>query len=131
MCRHLTISSQVFDYQLDAWSPSNRDSRFPALHFDANRAHNAISDTAPKSVNVFDASYIRLKNVNIYYTVPERITSKIGVSDLKFYLRGNNLFTFAPWYPLADPEGSDSNGSLINGFYPLTRTVSFGFQVNF
>lgn len=125
------ISSQVFDYQLDAWSPSNRDSRFPALHFDANRAHNAISDTAPKSVNVFDASYIRLKNVNIYYTVPERITSKIGVSDLKFYLRGNNLFTFAPWYPLADPEGSDSNGSLINGFYPLTRTVSFGFQVNF
>ena len=125
------LSSQVFEYQLDTWSPDNRDARYPAYHFDANRTHNAISDGQARSVNVYDASYLRLKNINVTYSFPKRIISKIGLSSMKVYLRCNNVFTWAPNYPLADPEGSDGSGNMANGFYPLTRTTSLGIQFGF
>lgn len=125
------LSNQVFDYQLDAWSPDNRDSRYPSFHFDQNRIHNNIGDGQARSVSAYDASYIRLKNVNIAYSLPKRIVSKAGLSKLKFFLRGNNLFTWAPNFPLADPEASDGGNNITNGYYPMTRTITFGLQVGF
>lgn len=125
------LSNQVFDYQLDAWSPDNRDARYPAFHFDANRTHNNITDGAVRSVSVYDASYIRLKNISIAYNLPHRIASKAGLSSAKIYLRGNNVFTWAPNYPLGDPEGSDDGGNLTYGYYPMTRLFSLGLQIGF
>ncbi len=124
------LSNQVFDYQMDVWTPDNRDARYPAYHFDDNRGHNNITDPTPRSVSVYDGSYIRLKNVNVSYSFPERIVSKIKLSSLKLYFRGNNVFTFAPDFPF-DPEASDGGSDVCNGFYPMTRTFTFGLQVGF
>lgn len=125
------LSNQVFEYQLDSWSPDNRDAEYPSYHFDANRIHNNIGDGQARSVSAYDASYIRLKNINVAYRLPEHIVNKIGLSTARIYLRANNLFTFAPGYPLADPEASDSGTNMTNGYYPMTRTVTLGIQFGF
>lgn len=126
------LTNHVFEYQLDAWSPSNRDAYFPAYHFDANRIHNNISDGANRSTNMFDASYIRLKSVSLGYTLPKEWAKDMSMDKLHVYLRGNNIFTWAPNYPLGDPEGSDgSNGRVVYGYYPLLRRISLGLQISF
>lgn len=124
------LTNMVFDYQTDAWSPDNRDARYPSYHFDVNRTNNNIQDGGVTSINLYDASYIKLKNVNISYTLPSKITAKVKLSSARLFLRGTDLFTYAPNIPI-DPEGSDSGDNLCNGFYPLTRTFTFGFQLGF
>jgi TonB-linked SusC/RagA family outer membrane protein len=73
-----------------------------------------------------DGSYIRLKNVEIGFTVPEKISEKIGSSRIRFYANGFNLLTFDR-YPVKyfDPE---QNNNLI---YPLFKAVNIGLNVSF
>lgn len=126
------LVNHVFAYQLDAWSPDNRDAMFNAYHFDVNRSHNAILDAEARTGNTYDASYLRLKSVNLGYTLPKHITDRMQISKLTVFLRGNNLFTWAPNYPLADPEGSDGgDGRVTNGYYPMLRRFSLGAQITF
>ncbi len=125
------LSKQVFEYQLDYWSPDNRDARYPAVHTESYRQHNNVKDGAVNAVTLYNVSYARLKNVNISYQLPAKITNKAGISSASIFVRGNNLFTFCPDYPLGDPEASDSGDGITNGFYPMTRTVTAGFQLGF
>ena len=126
------LTNHIFEYQMDAWSPTNRNAFFPAYHFDANRTHNNITDAAARTTNMFDASYIRLKQISLTYTVPKKWVNEMNLEKLSVYLRGNNIFTWAPNYPLADPEGGDgTNGRLVNGYYPLLRRFSLGMQLSF
>ncbi len=125
------LSNQVFDYQLDSWRPDNTDAAYPSYHFDNNRVHNNIGDGNVRSTAAYDASYLRLKNISISYNFSRKLVSRIGLSSARLYLRGNNIFTFAPNYPLADPEASDGGANVTNGYYPMTRTVTFGFQIGF
>lgn len=126
------LSNQVFEYQLDTWTPYNRDARYPAIHTENYRQHDNVgADGVARTVHLYDASYIRLKNVNVSYRLPQRAVKKMGLNSMKFYVRANNLFTFAPNYPLADPEASDSGGNITNAYYPMTRTISLGVQLGF
>ncbi|MDR2384467.1 MAG: TonB-dependent receptor [Tannerella sp.] len=128
------LANQVFEFQLDAWSPDNRDAQFPAFHFDTNRTHNNISDNSTRTTNVFDASYIRLKSMNLSYSIPKKIVNQMKMEKFSIYLRGNNIFTYAPNYPLADPEASDDGGGearLVNGYYPMLRRITMGLQITF
>lgn len=127
------LSSHVFDYQRDAWSPENRNAEYNAFHFDANRTHNNIGDGAVRTKNVFDGKYIRLKTVNFGYSVPRKVIQPLGLDKLKVFIRGNNIFTWAPNYPLADPEANDggANARLTNGYYPILRRMLIGAQMTF
>lgn len=125
------LSKQVFEYELDAWSPNNRDSRYPAIHNEAYRQHNNIKDGAINEVSVYNVSYVRLKNVNISYSLPEKILKKAKISSVNIFLRANNLFTWCPNYPIGDPEASDGGNEIANGFYPMTRTITAGLQLGF
>lgn len=84
-----------------------------------------------------DADFIRLKSVELGYTLPKTLTSKIGVERLRIYVNGNNLFTIDKM-KVCDPEiGSSYNddGNLINSNgilgYPLQRMVTFGTNITF
>lgn len=126
------LSNQSFEYLRDTWTPYNRDARYPTLHTEDYRTHDNVgADGELRTVHIYDASYLRIKNVNIAYRLPARVVKKMGMNSLKLYLRGNNLFSYAPNYPLADPEASDSGGNLTNAFYPMTRTFTFGVQLGF
>lgn len=127
------LSNKVFDYQLDAWSPNNRDAQYNAFHFDANRIHNNIDDNTIRATNIYDGSYIRLKTLSLSYAIPKRAVKKMGLNKLQIFIRGNNLFTWSPNYPLADPEASDGGNSNWTswGYYPMLRRVTLGTQIAF
>lgn len=78
-----------------------------------------------------DASYIRLKNLQLGYTIPDVITSKWAISKLRFFVSGENLWTGTKLAKMFDPEtvsgGSDGNGNA----YPLSKTISLGLNVTF
>jgi len=72
-------------------------------------------------------SYLRLKNAQIGYTLPKRVTEKIHCSRLRFYATASNLFTITK-YTGYDPE---VGGGVDYGNYPQSRTFTFGFNANF
>ena len=126
------LSNQAFEYQLDRWTPDNPYADYPQFRFDANRGHNNIADGQAKSINTFDASYIRLKSLSLTYDLPKNLTGKLKLQKMSVYLRGNNIFTWSPHYPLSDPEGSDTvDGRLSMGYYPLVRRITLGTQLTF
>ncbi|MDR1866607.1 MAG: TonB-dependent receptor [Bacteroidales bacterium] len=125
------LANHVFAYQMDAWNPDNRDAQFPSYHFDATRTHNNLSDGAARTTNLYDASFIRLKSVNLSYSLPKSAVNRMKLDRLSVFLRGSNLFTWSPNYPLADPEGSDGSGRVTDGYYPLLRRYTLGLQITF
>lgn len=88
-----------------------------------------------------DASYIRLRNLQVGYTLPQRLSTKIHASSLKIYMSAENLWTWSPMYKwtkdtdVTNIYGSDrdlSNGESGDGYnYPMLKAVSFGLMVGF
>ena len=78
-----------------------------------------------------DATYLRLKSLEIGYTLPSRFLDKIGIQSARFYLNGFNLLTFCnPQLKNADPEREENSWDASLA-YPLMRTYNFGFNITF
>ncbi len=104
----------------DVWTRSNPDGSIP------NPFGNPInSDTNSRFIE--SGAYLRLKNVQLGYTLPQRWTQKIKMSRCRIYLSGNNLFT-ATKYSGYDPE---VGGGVDYGNYPQSRTFMLGLNINF
>lgn len=125
------LSNQVFEYQTDVWSPSNPDARYPAYRNDGYRLNNGISDGDANANTIYDGTYFRLKSVNLNYSIPNKISKKIGFGSIDIYLRGNNLLTWSPFYPLSDPEASDSGQQLAMAYYPMLKRFQLGTRFMF
>ena len=76
-----------------------------------------------------DASYLRLKNVEIGYTWRNPFFKRIGISSLRLYANGSNLLTWADLLPGEDPESPMMDNN--NEPYPVTRTYNLGVSINF
>lgn len=119
---------------LNAWTPENANATVPALStVDAN------NELRPSSYFVESGAYLRLKNVQIGYTLPNAIAEKIRVAKLRVFLQGQNLLTFTNYTGL-DPEVgvqsySNDNRNLDmgvdRGLYPNSRTYTFGLGLTF
>lgn len=108
----------------------NLDSYYPRPYLDSTK------NVQWQSMYVQDASYIRLKNLTLGYTLPAAFTQKFKVQALRVYFSGENLFTLTRMTDLFDPEtiGENDGGAEGNGgsnVYPLTRTCSFGVSITF
>ncbi len=81
-----------------------------------------------------DGSFVRIKNLRLGYTLPQRWTNKIGVGAAKFYVNGENLYVFSD-YPNYDPEGSTyQTGAYVGldyGAYPNPTVWTIGINLNF
>jgi TonB-dependent starch-binding outer membrane protein SusC len=117
----------------DAWSPTNTGGTTPIP--DAN---DAIS-SRPSSYFVEDGSFFRLKNVQLGYTLPTTLLSKIGLGTCQIYVQSQNLLTFTKYQGL-NPEISISNNfnadrnrnlGFDGGYLPASRTLLFGLNVGF
>ncbi len=75
-----------------------------------------------------NASFLRLKNIEMGYSVPESLVNKISIQSLRFYVSGQNLLTFSEFQEGWDPEMNISGTSI---FYPPTRVISAGLSVQF
>ncbi len=109
----------------DAWSPENPDSRIPMLRIDSSW------DWYDSSFWMHRIDFLKLKNMQLGYAVPEKLSSKLGLSRLYLYANAQNVFTIM-WkkgYEGYDPEkDSFNNGS---GYYPIPRIFTFGLNINF
>ncbi len=113
---------------LDSWTPSNTNATLPAL---SQTIQNA--ETQPNSYFVEDASYLRLRNLQIGYTFPSDIASKVGMDLLRLYVQGTNLFTITD-YEGFDPEViSSDNLSLGIDFqtFPVSQIFTVGINTKF
>jgi TonB-linked SusC/RagA family outer membrane protein len=87
------------------------------------------------SNNVQDASYVRLKTLEIGYTLPKKLVNRLGVKNLRVYLSGYNLLTFTGLHEV-DPERPGSSGGASSNYvdfynYPINRTFTMGASVKF
>lgn len=104
----------------DVWTMDNPDGSI------ANPLGNPINKEN-SSRYVEDGSYMRLKNVQIGYTLPSRWTERIKMSRCRIYLSGSNVFTLTD-YSGYDPE---VGGGVDYGNYPQSRTFMLGVNINF
>lgn len=95
------------------------------------RAKGSISDINTSRV-IEDASFLRLKNVQLGYTFPVKLIKRWGISSLRLYVSGQNLWTWTE-YTGYDPEVSTRNSALTRGFdysaYPKTTSYTFGVKL--
>jgi len=82
---------------------------------------------------VEDGSYVRLKNIQVGYTLPEHLLKSLGTNNIRVWVGGQNLFTFTKYSGL-DPEIGDEDPKLMGidqGFYPQARTFMMGVNATF
>lgn len=115
--------SSLLKYMIDeAWTPEKgNSSTAPAISLTGSKTNNYMDS----DLWLRDASYIRLKNIELGYSFPKTLLQKIKVNSLRLYASGYNLLTFSD-LDFTDPE-SNPNGRA----YPLIKVVSFGLKVGF
>ena len=118
--------------EIGYWTPTNGSQEFQSLSYTNTRGYGY-----PRN-----ASYTRLKDITLSYTVPQNIVNKLGISTLSVYASGRNLHTWTKWIGW-DPEqnyftrgtsNSNDNQSAFaadfNNNYPVTRTVVLGLNIS-
>lgn len=119
------------DYFVESWSQERYDQGLEINYPRLNRGYSgSYNNSRPSDVWITDASYLRLKNVEIGYTLPLKWMQKIGISQTRIYANGNNLYTWDKMFPGADPESAGNNSANYEP-YPVTRTINFGINVKF
>ncbi|MDP4208332.1 MAG: TonB-dependent receptor [Bacteroidota bacterium] len=132
---HASYSYVMYQHQLDFWTPVNPNAKYPRLSAPGS-ASNANNYGKASDLHIFDASYVRLKNVQLGYTMPRKLTQKIGIPKLYIYVTAQNLFTLSN-LSFVDPESTEYNSNMSNSGansarnYPTLQYYGFGVDVNF
>lgn len=111
---------KVTEEWLDRWTPENVNASYPRLTLSGSSRNYMTS-----SFWVQNASYLKMRNLQIGYTIPKNILSHLGVSNLRLYCSIDNLFTISKF------KGLDSEMVTTQTMYPLTRNYSFGINLSF
>jgi hypothetical protein len=135
---HSNYSYVMYTHQLDFWTPVNTDARWPRLSSPGS-ASNTNNYQKSSDIYIFDAAYLRLKNIQLGYTVPNSVCSKVGIQKLRLSLNAQNLFTLTK-NTFIDPEstefgsnmgGTGGAGANSGRNYPTLRYYGFGLDVEF
>jgi hypothetical protein len=128
-------------FNLNRWTEENpsQDAYFPRY-----RGYTALSGTRELAVTqtrfLQDASYIRLKNLSLGYSLPQQALARMKITAFRIYATGQNIWTYSPMFKITrnfDPEvisGSDPeiNGGGGDGFsYPMQKSYTLGVNVTF
>jgi TonB-dependent starch-binding outer membrane protein SusC len=115
----------------DRWTESDPSSTHPRT-WNRNLEYWMTDGTPNNTYWVKKSDYLRLKNVEIGYNIPVKISKKAGMENLKIYVSGQNLLTFTGLKDY-DPESPNSSAtsSVMNGVYPLSKKINFGLSITF
>ncbi len=115
------LGGTILESNKDRWTPETPNAKYPRLAFgESNNEQNS-------SFWMKDASYVRLKNVQIGYTFPGSISGLAGIKKLRVYVNGSNLFTLDKFWDGFDVESPVGTVSV----YPQVKVYSFGLSANF
>ena len=107
-------------YWIDRWTPQNPSTKLPRL--------GGVNNQIISDFYVEDVSYLRMRNLEIGYTLPLRLTEKAGMSKLRIYVGGQNLLTFTKLENF-DPERA--RGGNTDQSTPLYKIYTIGLNVKF
>jgi hypothetical protein len=123
----------------DMWSEENPDGYFPRY-----RGYIALGTNrslgAPQTRYLQDASYIRLKNLSLDYTIPARIAESINLANAQIFISGQNIFTLSGIFKHTDsfdpevienPLGDMTNSHGQGDAYPMLKTWTVGLNLTF
>lgn len=117
-------ASTALAQHLDRWNEANPNPNAAYPRLSINQQANNLQASSFWMVN---AAYFRLKNVQLGYTLPNRLFKSAGISSVRFYANGTNVFTKSKMPLGMDPESPES----VQGSYPLISTYTFGVEVKF
>lgn len=129
--RAFNVTQRYYD---NHWTGPGTTNEFPRASWDASGNNTKYSTRFLE-----DGSYTRLKNLQIGYTVPTAALGRIGLSSLRVYFSGTNLFTFTKYHGL-DPEMTVSDNSMADadrssgidwGTYPSAKSYNLGLNLTF
>lgn len=109
-------------YQLDAWTPTNTTAKMPRL-IDGSSGNNFT----PSDYWVHNAAYWRIKNLQIGYTIPTKLSKMVKLEKIRVYVSGNNIYTYDHLPKGWDPEQPMGNTNS----YPISATYVFGIDLTF
>ena len=115
------------NYTLGAWSGDGSTNSDPRVT--AGASNNNIFS----SYYVEDASYLRLQNIQLGYTISKKVTQSVGIEKVRLYAAVTNVYTFTKYrgYDPAATSGDVLSGGIDYGFYPTPKTYMFGLNLNF
>lgn len=109
----------VQEQHKDHWTPNNPDAAYPRFAF------NQVNNEVNSSFWMSNAAYLRIKDVQLGYTIPKN--SIKDIQNIHIYISGRNLFTVTDFYEGYDPEAPVSTG----GWYPQMKAYTLGLNINF
>jgi TonB-linked SusC/RagA family outer membrane protein len=118
--------NSVTEEALDYWTPENKDAFFPKPYITGQHLKNTKAQTK----YVEDASYLRVKNIQLKYNFPKQWLDYVGLTSFSLFVSGENMFLFTDLNPNFDPEtlgGGWGQGKI----FPLSKTYSMGFKLSF
>jgi hypothetical protein len=110
---------------MDYWTEDNRDAYWPRPYMDKCAKNHQV-----QSRYLQNGAYLRLKSLQVGYTLPTKFTQKALVKNLRIYFSGENLYTYTKLITIFDPEAT--GGQYGSGtMYPLQKVLSFGVNLTF
>jgi hypothetical protein len=138
-------SFEPMDVYENQWSPDNPDAYFPRLvGYEANgTSGKALS--VPTTRYLQNAAFVRLKNLSLGYNLPQTLISKIGMTQARVFISGQNLWVWSPMFKITkaiDPEAvetdADTDAYLVGTLsgsktdvYPILKTATIGINITF
>lgn len=121
-----------YAHQLDYWTPENPNAYYPRPTDQAQS--NATRNFLPQTKYLLDMSYTRIKNLNVGYTIPAKLSQVVKLKSARIYFSGENLFTIDNLKEPIDPEVNYTSAGLndpntFGRVYPYRKSISFGIQV--
>jgi TonB-linked SusC/RagA family outer membrane protein len=124
-------SSAIKPWQLDYWTPDNKDAALPRVSL------TSTNNTQNSTFWMRSAAYFRLKNIQLGYDLPQAFLKKAGLQKVFVYVNGQNIFTQTRFFDGYDPEinfdaGASDGVSLGGGnYYPQVKVFTFGIDIKF
>lgn len=129
--RHpLMWDGNALDYFMDRWHPvdATMDPYDPNNKWvEGKYAYGSLASEEDSEYSMQNGTYMRLKSVELGYTIPKFITAKVNIDNVRVFVNGYNLYTFTK-VDGVDPEKPDQESGYT---YPINRTVNFGAKVTF
>lgn len=116
-----------FRYVLDRWTGEGTSNSVPRV------TTSSTANTVFSDYFVEDASYLRIQNIQLGYSLNPKYAEKAGLTKLRLYAGVNNLYTFTKYkgYDPGASNGAPIGGGIDYGFYPIPRTYMMGLNINF
>jgi len=108
----------------NSWTEQHRNAEFPRLSVTPASGNNAYSSTFWYR----NGNYLRLKNLQLGYTLPNKTIKAMGIDGVRIYIEGQNILTFSQLTKYGiDPE----QPGVSNGYYPQQRVINAGLKLTF